>query len=226
MSSGKSTILQLLIPFCFATLFACGGGSTGTGVKTFIGDISFPDGAPVAQVSVVIPASGAQTATDNAGHFEVDTELESGDSQVNFVAQGVESSVEIEAVPEGNAEINMEVVLDEPSLTVASANVEIKKKDKTHDNEGSNSEGGAESATPTPEATAVVSPSETPTPGEEGEVTPTPDETPTDTPTPEETVGLPPEESPTPTPVESSTPTVSPTVSPTATSTPSPTPGG
>jgi hypothetical protein len=201
------TLIVLLL------LNACGGGSSGTGVKSFMGSVQFDDGQPAPAVEVIIPESGASTQTDKDGLFGVDTELMSDRSDVSLVTDGVESSVAVEAIPAGDAEILMSVVLDTQSRKVAKADVRVsKKKKKKSDSDDDDRPTPAPSVTP--EATPPLFPGDSegstgPAPG----VSPTvsPGSLPTETPT---------GDSGTPIPTVTPTPAASPTVAPTPTPTP------
>ena len=47
----------------------CGGGTSGTGVRTFDGDVRLETGEPLEGVMVTIPSTGDSSTTDSSGHF-------------------------------------------------------------------------------------------------------------------------------------------------------------
>jgi hypothetical protein len=65
--------LKLIILFLTFTLTACGGGTVGTGDRSFEGSIRNIDNAPLKDIKVIIPDTGDFDVSDNLGNFLIVT---------------------------------------------------------------------------------------------------------------------------------------------------------
>lgn len=89
MLSGRITHTKL---FCLvsASIFltfglGCGGGTSGSGIRSFEGDITDESGSPLGNVRVTITATGDSALTDASGQFLI--ESDAGGSEVPFILE-------------------------------------------------------------------------------------------------------------------------------------------
>lgn len=122
----------------FLALANCaGGGSAGTGLKVFTGQVVATDGSPLAGVEISVVDTGDAVLTQDDGNFQIETEIGGGDIQVNITSQGVISSVTLTELPEGDAAVGLSLQVNKDTNEVESVDVTI-----TPSNESS--EGSAE----------------------------------------------------------------------------------
>ncbi len=92
-----AAILALIVCLCSG----CGGGSKGTGGETFKGALVNNQGAPVPNISVVLPESGDETFTDAQGRFSLHADFSGNSVEVLLEGEDFSVTIYIDDVPPG-----------------------------------------------------------------------------------------------------------------------------
>jgi hypothetical protein len=164
-----------------------GGGSGGTALSGILTEKSATGSVPVAGAVITVVGTNDTVATDDNGAFSFFTEDSGSVIGLSIEAPAFNASYVIENIPDGTAEIVLELEYDPATQEVVALSITFQ------DENGNPVEPGA-------------SPTPTPTPG----ATATPTPTPTETPTPGATATPPPPATATPTPEPTATPTPTP----------------
>ncbi len=172
-----SLILVLCLPLVLAS---CGGGTEGTGFKSFAGVISGPNGQPSAGVSVTLEETGTSTTTDTNGYFEI-PEATVDTAEVTFRVEdqsGFSATAKVSNLPSGRADVALALAIDQTANTVVVTSVVI----VTPTLQPTIPPSISPTSAPLPTATATPAlggPSATPTTGPVATTSPTPTITPT-----------------------------------------------
>ncbi len=125
--AGKRLLSALvcLALICLGT--GCGGGTSGTGLQTFDGQVKSADGAPIAGARVTLTATGDAAVTDVEGRFVLQSSLEiKPEQRVEFLLQADDFSgtfvMPDGAVSEGSSQITIDLVVDPVSRTLELTN--------------------------------------------------------------------------------------------------------
>ena len=113
-----SLVSSLLLTILLSLPGCSGGGTSGTGgevhgtsSKRFFGTVVTSNQEPLANVTVTVEATGDSTETDNAGNFELNSEV--ADSAVLvFSADSVEDSLLVEGLSEERSSVEVTVTVD------------------------------------------------------------------------------------------------------------------
>ncbi len=122
LRSGITRWIWLLI----LALSACGGGTSGSGLKTFDGKVMSSDGQPLSGVVVSIESSNETAVTDTDGVFSL-TSSASGE-QVDFRIESAEFSTgfSLAAVSDDNARIALAITVDTVADTLEVDHVRLR----------------------------------------------------------------------------------------------------
>lgn len=170
---------------------SCGGGTDGSGVRSFNGQLLSESATPLAGATVTVAETGDSAITDENGSFSISTRLADGQTSATFVIQ--DESVSTSAVLDDiapDSSVDVLIVVNRPANTAQVIPLATPTPQPTN-----TSAPAIPSATATAQASAA--PTQTPasgptaTPGPSATATPTTAPT---TPTPSETQPpLPPE---------------------------------
>ncbi len=118
----------ITIPFTVALLFlgGCGGGTSGSGLRTYEGRVSSTTGEALPGVIVTIETTGDSSVTDSEGAFVIKSDA-SGDG-VPFLLESPEfkNRFVIENVPDESARISMDLTVNTVTDAVHVENVRIR----------------------------------------------------------------------------------------------------
>ncbi len=119
----------LFVLFNAFTFLACaGGGTSGTGLKTFSGVARTPSGMPVAGVEIAVAGTDSQSVTSDDGRYQFQAELGAGSVQVDVANEGQTNSVEVSGLPEGDAEVTIDIAVDEETRAATAISVDVQSR--------------------------------------------------------------------------------------------------
>ena len=128
-------------------LNACGGGSRGTGDLTVSGTTFSNTGAPIANATVTISATGESVVTDERGQFLIKTEPFAGDVEFVIQAQGKEFTSRGGSINEEVEELAVRIQVDfREDKPKATQEIEIRRQrnrgsdDQKNENSGSDNQ--------------------------------------------------------------------------------------
>ena len=125
-SSIYSCLCRGLVVFFTLLCAACaGGGTSGTGLKTFTGLARTSSGLPVAGVRIVLLETGAQSVTNDEGHYEFQESIGAGSVDLSLENEGRSSSVSVSNLPSGDATVTVDISVDEQSRAPAPSSVQV-----------------------------------------------------------------------------------------------------
>lgn len=108
-------------------LTSCGGGTSGTGLSNYEGQLRDVSGDPIPNAKVTIIESGDGTVTDQNGSFIIQTEPLSEPGTILIETQsGSDSTVALQSAADENESLHVDIILD-PEQSTAEA-VEFKVK--------------------------------------------------------------------------------------------------
>lgn len=123
-------ILHFLVPSLLLTMLpllsGCSGGGTsgtggevhGTSSKRFFGTVVTSDREPIANVTVIVEATGDSTVTDIVGKFDLNSEI--ADSAVLiFNAESVDDSLLVEGLSDERSSVELTVTIDSSTGRIA-----------------------------------------------------------------------------------------------------------
>lgn len=130
-------VLLLVLPGVL--LLACaGGGTSGTGLKTFSGVARTPSGLPVPGVEVAVAGTDAQSVTMEDGTYVFQAELGAGTVQVDVANEGQTNSVEVPDLPEGDADVTIDIAVDEETRAATAVSVAVQSRNDDTPSENNN----------------------------------------------------------------------------------------
>lgn len=97
-----------------AGVSGCGGGTSGTGTRTYEGDVSGSSGEKIANLTITLEQTGDSTITDTAGHFVL---LSEATEEVTLLLDGanVHTSVSVPNVPVESTKTWVTILLEADS---------------------------------------------------------------------------------------------------------------
>ncbi len=107
--------IALSLILCWLTLLAggCGGGTSGTGIKSYEGVVkNAVNDEPLPNVTVTEEETGASTVTDPRGQFLLVSEAKGEELQFHLESDEFESRFIVHNVPEESARVTVEVAVD------------------------------------------------------------------------------------------------------------------
>ncbi|NDC37755.1 MAG: carboxypeptidase regulatory-like domain-containing protein [Proteobacteria bacterium] len=130
VTSFLQAVLGSLLGICAISLAGCGGGTSGTGLQTFDGQVKSADGDPVAGATVTLTATGEAAVTDESGRFVLRSAVESDpQQQLEFLLESTDFngtfSVPESALSEGSAQISVDIVIDPVTRTLELTNFSL-----------------------------------------------------------------------------------------------------
>lgn len=125
--------LRLFIVFMFAPLFACGGGTSGTGPtgdnsamsRIIQGTVVSSVNQAVENVSVELLETGEQVLTDRLGRFTLVAPEEKAKLKLSVETDEASSIFELTAIAKNSSIIGVKVELDEENLGISSFELSI-----------------------------------------------------------------------------------------------------
>lgn len=104
-------LIRISALLCFFALASCGGGTSGTGLRMIKGRIADPAGQPLS-AEITIAETGDTTNSDNAGMFQLNSEIDL--TQITLLLRGnsFDTSVKVESIPDNAEQLNVEVQVD------------------------------------------------------------------------------------------------------------------
>lgn len=118
------TLILIGIPLL---LSACGGGTSGTGLQTFSGQVKSSTGEPVAGATVTLASTGDTAMTDASGRFVLRSTIKLETSErIELLLESSQFSGRVVvpegAVTEGSAQITVDIVFDPDTQTLEITN--------------------------------------------------------------------------------------------------------
>lgn len=110
---------------CFIAI-GCGGGTSGTGLNTYEGRVSYEDGAPIAGAVLTLESTGDSTSTNSNGDFTIDSTA-SG-SEVSLLAESPTFSehLTIRNVLKEHSRIRVNVTIDSVKQRASKTDFNVK----------------------------------------------------------------------------------------------------
>lgn len=115
------------IPFIvFLAFCGCGGGTSGSGIKTYEGTVSTTDGRALTGVHITIEATGDNSFTDANGAFAIKSDA-SG-QEVSFLLESpeFENRFVLQDIPSDSSGITVEVTVDTETDVIQVSNVTLR----------------------------------------------------------------------------------------------------
>jgi hypothetical protein len=121
---GRMVALQVII-LLMAGL-GCGGGTSGSGVKSFEGKISRRNGASVPNAQISIESTGESSISDSNGNFALQSSV-SGDS-VDFTieAESASQRFSVNGLSDEDVRVALDIVLEGPGIAPAVHNLSMR----------------------------------------------------------------------------------------------------
>lgn len=146
----------LFIITLFAALFSaffsagCGGGTSGTGVKSFEGVVRSLSGAPIENAQITIVQTGETTTTNSEGQFEIRSKTEEPNVEVALSSPEVSDIVSVTELPPVSAVVSMNITVDSDKKEVTSATIEVTptRSDNDSNDESDDAESSAANDVP------------------------------------------------------------------------------
>ncbi len=123
--------LTLFLAFICGLISCAGGGTSGTGLKTFTGVARTISGEPVAGVEVALANSEAQSTTDTSGTYIFQAEIGAGTVQVDVANADQINSIEVPNLPAGDVEVTIDITVNEETRAATAVSVEVRPIDST-----------------------------------------------------------------------------------------------
>lgn len=99
-------------------LIGCGGGTSGSGIKTFEGRVQAQNGVSISGVSVTIEETGESTVTDGEGRFTLASEADGPDVAFLVETPMQERRFTLREISDDNARIALNIVFQPSSIDV------------------------------------------------------------------------------------------------------------
>lgn len=117
------SILVFIVAFFFVS---CGGGTSGSGLKTYQGTVTTVDNKALPQVAVTIEDTGDSSFTNNEGQFAIKSNA-SG-SEVRFLLESPQfsSRFTLKDIPDESSRIEMTVTVDPETQSTQVSNVSVR----------------------------------------------------------------------------------------------------
>ena len=127
-------VLVLIAVIMLLACSACSGGSRGTGGKDITGKVQNSASEPVVGAQVTILESGDSGVTDSNGSFAIVSPVS---GTLTFLVETVDlnTQVALDNVPEGPAEIDLDIEVDEEDDSSEITRVDIKPKRPARDDD-------------------------------------------------------------------------------------------
>jgi len=107
----KVTILIFILELVIL-LSGCGGGTSGSGLRTYYGKVSGNDGAPISGVAVTIENTGDSALTDSAGNFSISSPKISNEVLFLFNSPDFSNRFSLKTHSRRAARIYLDVLVD------------------------------------------------------------------------------------------------------------------
>jgi hypothetical protein len=114
--------------FCLLGIFACGGGTSGTGDanrKVIKGALLTTNRSPLVEAQIIVAETGDQTLTDNNGNFFLESAITDYSPVLIVRSAGLDTSVEINEVSSDAKEISLLLIANKESNKVSVEKIEI-----------------------------------------------------------------------------------------------------
>ena len=106
--------LFLLVGICTA----CGGGTTGTGVQTYEGQIVTTKEQPLQNVKVTILETGATDTTDANGSFSIPTEVSNSAVNLKLEGDNIDTTYQVKTTSASDSKVRVTIHIDEVTRNV------------------------------------------------------------------------------------------------------------
>jgi len=120
--------------WCFISLCAvfflagCGGGTSGSGVKSYEGTVTTKEGLEMSGVSVTIESTGDSSTTDASGKFAIQSDAYGPEVPLLFESPVFQNRFVLRNVPVDSARITMDVTVDTKTDTIEVNNIGLRAK--------------------------------------------------------------------------------------------------
>lgn len=114
------------ILFLIALFNGCGGGTSGSGLKTYEGNIETTDGRALAGVNITIETTGDSSVTDNSGGFTIKSDAHG--HEVPFLLESTEfqNHFILKDIPEDSSRITLTVTVNTRTDTIEVSNIRVR----------------------------------------------------------------------------------------------------
>ena len=110
---------------CFFALTGCGGGSAGTGTREFSGVLATRSNQPLAGALVTVVPTGDSALTGVDGSFSILTGPISGDVSIFIEYSGIQTTVVVPGISEGQSTVHVTVRLDPQTAQTSVSDLEV-----------------------------------------------------------------------------------------------------
>ena len=116
---GSGTIFQVLASlFLLLLLNGCGGGTSGSGLKSYDGIVASTDGTPLTGVNVTITSTGDSGVTNEKGEFSIASHASGDAVEILLESPMFSNSFVVKNVPTTSSRVRVNVKVDTAQNTV------------------------------------------------------------------------------------------------------------
>lgn len=113
------SVVALLM--CALIFSGCGGGTSGTGLKSYEGTVLTREELPVQNATITLIQSGDFAITDNGGHFLLQSKVFGERVDFRIESSEISALFALQDIPEDSSTITMKLTID-PSTQTAEVN--------------------------------------------------------------------------------------------------------
>lgn len=126
MISLIKTFLPISAVFVSVILVGCGGGTDGSGLKTYEGNVSSKEGRVLSGVNVTIETTGESSVTNSNGQFVIKSDAYGAEVPFILESSEFENRFILKDITESSARITMDISVDTATDIIEVNNVRIR----------------------------------------------------------------------------------------------------
>lgn len=108
----KYSKLKFAATALFVMLLGCGGGTSGTGLRSIRGHVGDSSGQPLGGTAITIAETGAATLSDESGLFVLQSDASLPSVTLHLSGDSFDTSVNVDLSQHDHEEVNLDVSVD------------------------------------------------------------------------------------------------------------------
>jgi len=123
----KRIEFYLAIVFMMCVLCSCGdgGGTDGTGVRSYTGTVVNTKNSPVNMASITVAETGDSSMTDTFGAFNIKSSKKSNSATLVIARDNIDTSVVISDIPEATKEVKVAIQVNETENSAEATRIDF-----------------------------------------------------------------------------------------------------